>query len=162
MTTYTVPNPETAEGLTNIGPAGKSFLVCRGIAGGLPEMEDAHPHNVDRVAMMIWMGWLGDDGQETPEAVAQATEKAAEMDTERESGDDWDSYTPAPADDCHECGGAGRVLAGERCEGCQGSGKAPQADTYMGREIVSYLEMCHEREAREAALPPRYRTGRES
>jgi hypothetical protein len=111
MNTYTVPNLETAEGLMNIGPAGKSFLVCRGIAGGM--LPDAHSTEVDRLAMTIWMGWDGEGAEEEP------VETGA---------NDWDTAPAADPFACGECGGAGRVCDGETCDACGGSGTIPGAD----------------------------------
>jgi hypothetical protein len=124
MNTYTVPNPQNAEGLMNIGPAGKSFLVCRGIAGGI--LTDEAPVIVDRAAMLLWMDWATTDNLE---AVMADNELYPEDTLESPENDDWDSSAPA-ADPfaCVECGGAGRVLDGETCDGCNGTGAVPGAD----------------------------------
>lgn len=132
MNTYTVPNLETAEGLTNIGPAGKSFLVCRGIAGGV--LTDESPVIVDRAAMLIWMAWATAETLEVAMADAELfSEPAAEL----PENDDWDSSTAGDPNACVECGGSGRVLDGERCQGCGGLGRV--ADVPFAQEVCRYL-----------------------
>jgi hypothetical protein len=112
MTTWTIPDPENGEGLLNIGPAGKTFLACRGIAGSL--LPDESPVEVDQVAMFLWLGWTP-DGSSIPQAA---------------DGDDWDAYQPADPDACHECAGTGRVLDGEGCDGCGATGlRGPEPPT---------------------------------
>jgi hypothetical protein len=122
MDTYTVPNPAEATGLMNIGPAGITFLGARGIAGGV--LTDESPVVVDRAAMLIWMAWA------TKETIVEAMTDAelweADLQPVEAGEDDWDtSEVPTDPDACHECAGAGRVLDGESCDGCGGSGKAP-------------------------------------
>jgi hypothetical protein len=59
ITTYRVPDAANGEGLLNVGPGGKTFLACRGTAGGL--LPDESPVIVDRAAMLLWMAWATPD-----------------------------------------------------------------------------------------------------
>lgn len=67
LNTYAVPDPQNGVGLLNLGPAGKTFLACRGIVGGL--LPDEAPVVVDRAAMLLWAALA--EPQDVADAVAQ-------------------------------------------------------------------------------------------
>jgi hypothetical protein len=95
LTTYTLPDPQNGRGLLNVGPAGRTFLACRGIAGGL--LPDESPVVVDRAAMLLWSALATHE-----EVVEMAAHGAFSW-----PGDEDEAPVAPPArraDECRVCG----------------------------------------------------------